>query len=894
MDLSAELGRLIPRWHEAPTRTHADRLVGFLQGLGRKDYEDAIRQLPARLTHHRETVVNDENAWYEYIQVVCFRAVADYSIHVPAGRVLKLLASKQGLGRDLYSLAMMLSETNRKRLPDEIIKREVVAAERRLQAYFNQDRVGIIDYAIELMIGRLNEDIGRKRAQVLLGQRAAGDDQWTGAQAEEYKLLRALQTRRRNTATRLPKEPRTTNEIRFLVEEVSRELFHYESGSVKNAKELIGRVLAWYPTSQFFRSTRKHTQVYLLETGFIANLDEIRFRLDNATYAPNWRYYIEGPLRSEKFWDDISGLNHDVPMESTEAGQRGALYERAALMGGLIFAGLLVLPVAIQLTIAAPGATVRFVAWTGGRLRLATQYAYTSFKFYGLIGGSVKMARDGYQYYMQNALVINQRIIDLSELALDLFNGGTGAAPGSSLADRTREVSRKMATISRRGLKGIADTVVGPQPRAPDTTVEYVKLVLKDADSKDYEVTAKIIGLQDDLVRLKIVEKTAVTAPLDDRARRTITFLGTPKPVDAVQDVRGTARTAAQTGDAAKDEVKAARSAANDNVPTPDVVVDDLARQRQKSAALKQAEAKKQAENLAQKQDLASIGERRVVNEGGAVNTHMGRGANREGDVAVGTYTPPNAGGRTGTGRTARGTDRSDFPTNVKDQAKRADLRSVPAWTSEELSGVVRSPAGYLIVDDEALLKMLGKYRFKRTGLVAPKSGGGKYQKLEVTSSDHEWTVVSPSGVEAKLDGIALDEHVRGKFIVVEAKATFVEDIGRSAHIRFYPDKVEQLARQLVICLESNGKLRLEIVTNARQAAEAYMNMTVQQVAREVRKRFGAQIRAYASQQKNIAIKRLSAADLDQIIEDNVTIVVSEWGTLSKSPRAKTKGLADG
>lgn len=899
MDISGELARLVPRWDASPTRADSDKFVQFLVGLGRKDYEQVIGQLPARLTHHREAIINDEAAWYEYVQVVCFQTIVNYDRHVPGDKIISLLGNTSGIGRDLASLALMLSEANRKRIPYELLSREVIETQRLLEAHFKGARVGIVDYAVELMVDRLFGDLGRKQAQIVAGLRRPGDNQFNKNQAHEYKLLRAIQALRRRNPTRLPGKPGTAEEIRFLAEETGRLLFGYESKDPKAAIELIDRIWSWYGSSELYRSTRSNVAIYLVETGFFANLKELRSKVSaGATYEPHWNYYIKVPLRSEKFWDDIAGLNHDIPIESTEAGRRQQTYQRAAVVGGLLFAGMLALPIVIQVAWAAPGAAIRLVSWTGRTLWLASRYVYTSIRVYGLFGGSAKMARDGFEYYMQNAVVINQRIMDVTELVLDVFTEGTGAAPGGSLADQTRHATEKLAVLAEKGVKSLVDDA-GKLLKEPGKEIEFVKLLVKDADGKEFEVIGRVARTEAQGLKLVDLQKTEIAAAkLDDEARKTITFIGQPtKDAPAVPDLRGTLDTGAAGkagAGSAKTEATAARSAANENRATKaSDQLDDLSRQRQKAAAEKERIAQKQAEDMAQKQELATLGERKAVGGGGATETQMGRGTGVDIKGADVGKVSPAEGGRA-SGSKARGAGKSDAPLDKgkADRGKGGGASSVPAQETPALRAVTKSPAGYLIVVDEAALKVLkdAGYKVTKIPVKVPKSGGARFQVLGVTGVEHEWRLTSQtrlkdgSLLQADIDGLALDPHAPGSFIFLEAKATFVEDVGRSAHVRFYPDKVEQLGRQLMICLESKGKLRMEIVTNATQAAEAYMNMTVQQVANDIRKRFAGPLREYLSTLKGSPVSRLSLAEVERIVEDNVNIVVVKWGTLSKTP----------
>lgn len=866
MDVSAELSRLIPPWSASPTRADSDELVAFLVGLRRRDYEAVIGQLTWRLTHHRDQTVGDEEAWYEYVQVVCFQTIVNYDRHVPGEKILRLLGSKSGVGRDLATLARMLSEANRKRLPDELLRREAVATLRLLEEHFRYARIGIVDYAVELMLDRLHGEVARKKAEIIAGRRRPGDTQLNGSQRHEYELLRAIQALRRRDASRLPGKPKTSYEIRFLVEETSRALFGYETKDPKTATELIDRVWAWFPKSDFYRSTRKNVPIYLVETGFFENLHLVRMRISGgATYEPHWDYYIKGALRSEKFWNDISGLNRDIPIESTEAGRRQQTYQQAALVGGLLFAGMLALPIVIQVAWAAPGAAIRLVTWTGRSLFLASRYVYTSYRIYGFLGGSAKIARDGFDYYMRNAVVINQRMVDVTEIVLDVFTEGTGSAPGSSFADQTRLATEKLAVLGKKGVKSIVEES-RKLLKEPREEIEFVRLMVKDADAKNFQVIGKVTP---DPRGLKLVDlqKTAVADTVDEQTRKTITFISKPKKEVqvAVPDARGTLDTGT-AGKAAANDNRAAKAGSE---------LDDLARQRQKVAAEKARLAQKQAEDLAQKQELARQSARMTADGTGATGTQMGRatGGGSQG-TGVGKVSPANGGG--------------DFGSKVRGNGSGAS--GVPTHAAPVLREVVQSPAGYLIVVDEAALKALkaGGLDIKKIPLKAPKSGGARYQVLGVTGVEHEWRLTSKTimkdgrPLQADVDGLALDPQTPGSFIFLEAKAMFVDELGKSAHIRFYPDKVEQLGRQLMICLESKGKLRMEIVGNVPNAAEAYLNMTAQQVAHDIRKRFGAELRKYLSTLKGSSVSRLSLAEVERIVEENVNIVVAAWPSKKK------------
>jgi hypothetical protein len=219
----------------------------------------------------------------------------------------------------------------------------------------------------------------------------------------------------------------------------------------------------------------------------------------------------------------------------------------------------------------------------------------------------------------------------------------------------------------------------------------------------------------------------------------------------------------------------------------------------------------------------------------------------------------------------------------VGERATAGRLHGQPSALPDLPPGTRMSPSGHVMITEEtcALLDPLRKagFEIRHTGLKAPKSGGAAFQGKHATGLDHEWKV-SRGELKADIDGLAADPLKPGGLVNVEAKATFVKDVDRSAHLAFYPDKVESLTRQLALSLESRGLLRMEILCNAREVAEVYQNMIQQQIVREVRKRFLDQARAYIEHATDQAVKRLRLADLERIVEDHITVTISDWGTL--------------
>lgn len=883
MAIPSELNRILPRFDETPTHAQSRDYLRFLSGLDRKAYEEVLRHLPDRLGR-QGAVVKDEDAWDRFTDFLCFQAILNYTRFVMGSEIVRMLGSKQDLGSVLHRLALMMSEGARKRIVNELRDTEVRDCLAYLETYFTGDRVGMVDFAVEEILRGFIEEKGRKSSDARFGLRRPDDIGLSPKKEHDQRILYAIQDLRRRDAKRLPARPTTSNEVRFIAEEVHRELFSYPQRNVDRAAELIGRALDWYNNSQMFRSTRRGTHTYSIETGFFTDLLDVLRKISSKpepmSFEGTWETILNR-LRSEKFWHDIAGLNHDIPIEQTEAGRRPQVYQRAALAGGAIFAGLLLLPLAVRLTVAAPGAIVRVVHWTGSGLLLAAQYSYSTYKAYGIVAGTANMAREGYRFYLQNAVTINQRMADVVEFFLEIGTAGSGQAPGSSPADITRYVTNKMAVLT--GRKEIPKLVSEARAAThrPDTKVDLVRVIVEDKDHKLYEVTTRVSGYQNDKIKVAKLTATDATGKVDDQVRKTITFFGTQKKgVDLIVDPRATRYngvTATKVAEAEKAKSQAAP-------------VDELALRKQKIDEQKHQEAQKLAENLAQKAALKELGERKVANAPDAVVIDMARKRAVQGgsDRAVLGRTTPAQGGANADVRvrSTGGANATPDSKALKDRATGSHLKSVPADPPPP-AGTRLSPAGYWIIEDEALLKPLKRAGFEveAIGLKAPKSGGGRFQGKHVSGSDAEWRVSSPGGVEADIDALAVDNLKRGGLVAVEAKATFVADAGKSAHLAFYPEKVEQLSRQLALCLESRGMVRLEIVANATSVAETYLNITAQQVARELRKQFAQQVKDFIKHNAGKTVKRLSLESVEQIVEDNVTVVLANWGKIKAAKK---------
>src|SRR5262249_16315078 len=161
--------------------------------------------------------------------------------------------------------------------------------------------------------------------------------------------------------------------------------------------------------------------------------------------------------------------------------------------------------------------------------------------------------------------------------------------------------------------------------------------------------------------------------------------------------------------------------------------------------------------------------------------------------AVLGRATPAQGGGSVNTRSrgTGGGTSRlNDEAKGVKDRAKGGHLKSVP---QDPPKGTELSKAGYWIGRGGQLVESVGKMGFKLEGEggKSAKGGGGRFQTEQVTGTYYEWRVTSPSGVTVDIDGLAVDPTQPGGLIVIEAKAAFVVDPSQSAHMRFFPEKVE-------------------------------------------------------------------------------------------------------
>ena len=187
-----------------------------------------------------------------------------------------------------------------------------------------------------------------------------------------------------------------------------------------------------------------------------------------------------------------------------------------------------------------------------------------------------------------------------------------------------------------------------------------------------------------------------------------------------------------------------------------------------------------------------------------------------------------------------------------------------------------------------AKLKALG-YRF-RIGKIAGGHGGAAAFQKSMSRVETEMIVRSPSGIEAQIDLLMADPHVPGRVVFGEAKAIFVEDVGKSAHLIFYGEKAKQLSKQLAVALESKGLARTRSYATRpaapsgafpRRRRDVCQHRRTAAVAHAEEELPGPSPRVPAIYDRP-ADKTVAAGGVDKIVDDYVSISVVDWGRLKK------------
>jgi hypothetical protein len=755
-----------------------------------------------------------------FFDIICYNTVIIYIKHVTPYEIIAHLLNRLKVkpGKGLRRLVQMLSTIVRNDLYKQLIEFDNQAGKDRygivdefaatLTLQFEKIRPGFVDFAIAELIKQFENRQNKNRSVNLPADVEV---------AFEIYILKKIQDKRRKDPSRLP-QINTVAEARFALEEVHRELFLYPNPDKQTAIDLLMKVHQWYSNSAI-RQKISERPLFWLEGVFF---DEVHWTAlglkSNWNYEPIWETYVLRFLASEQFWHNLAGLNKEIPYEYTEAYRNEALYRRSALITPAILLAPFLLPIIIRVTISAPGAIVRLFMWVRGSLLLATQYAFTTYRVYGLAAGTAKIARDAYVYYLNNAIKINEIVLNGAEIVLDITGNENGLAPGSSPADIYSATSQKISQVVKRG---VSDLAVEIKTLGPRIEVNLVEFVANLPDSKQVRVTAEVIG---EVVgfdnRIKVVVREFSTN-LDNfhDSNKKIIFYSLPN--QAVDTLTGTKLIPKPSNAIASSAV---------DVVTSEKVIPYTSISAGKKIGKAEAEERRAftvSQKAAEKKKIAGKPD--------------------------------------------------------KDKERLTDNRGLPK--------VSKSSQGYLSIDVKYSegFKALEKAGFKIESIPAkqPNSLGGRWAS-NVTGTDREWEIITPSGIKAELDGLAVDPSDRSLLNIIEAKASNVESVKfaeQSGHAAFWDGKVKQMTRQLAIVLESNGFInKIIIPTNSRVAAEIYTNLSEQHIAEEFLDRYPHLILAWMKKQGHSDSTQPTLTAAKQIVNRHIEIVESAWAA-SRSKR---------
>lgn len=564
MDVASELDRIFPAsLEEANVSKVEDEFFAFMSGLSKQDYETALTLLPNRPKFDfvdTPEVHGDYSTGYTstsvkktIIDAVSSFAIVNYIAHASATEIIAHLLNRKN-GRPGYSLrriAQAMSARPVEGLFDILLSAEDKDAKERpytvgefedyLDSLFVSDRIGMVEYALEELLAG-HELRKKKRA----GQYRINDD------FERY-FLRLIQKKRRHEfASRLKKLDRVYK-ARFAVEEINRELFVYSTLDRVKTLDLFTQIDKWYLPSEARRKVLRNLSVMEFSY-FFDNLRDIKVKVSQDwPYKPHWEAYIARFMRDERFWHNLRGLNEEIDLGNTEAGSRIQSYRQAALGVAVIYAGVILLPIVIAVGIRAPGAVVSAFRWTGGRLLLATQYAYSTIRVFGLAGGTVRIATDIYYCYLSNPVVINQHIATGVEIALDLTGNESGFAPGASPSDMMASATQKMSRLASKSVAELA-TEAKTISHIVEEEIEFVEMIVKGEDGKFYRIFASVNDGNEAVIKLKIVKYESIAEQVELKAQKTIKFQSKPKNDNAaLAQARGT-----QGVESAKQDMKLA------------------------------------------------------------------------------------------------------------------------------------------------------------------------------------------------------------------------------------------------------------------------------------------------------------------------------------------------
>jgi len=479
VDVRRKLDELLPPPGQAPTAAMAKQLLALLPMLTKHEHAQLLALLPDRLAAIPPDSVFS-TATQTYIDTVGLQCLVGYTRHVRPGEIAARVdgKSQKGPAAAMRRLAGMLSADTRARLWAHLVTAAAPEVEAALAQLFQGALAGTLDLAVEE-----------------LGKQAHGHD---------TEVLAAIQTRRRRDPGRLPAKPARTVEVRFLVEEIRRELFVYVPPDARTAAKLIDRVLAWFEGSKLRSRTLPHAEVYLLESGFFRNLASVGNKLRlGSTIKPYWDATIAGLLASSRFWVNIAGLNGEIELADTEAGTRETAYRSGAKVTAAVVVLATLALVGAGAATRVPGIVRGVINWVEGGLVISAQYAHATYRTYGLVAGMGVAARDAFIFALQRPIELTEGAASATELVLDLVGAESGLAPGTSPADVYSSQAARMAKAAKHGLSTLIDEA-NDLRRAAKTEIAAVEFHGHLPSGTTVKVVADIVDYDAGKIRVAV------------------------------------------------------------------------------------------------------------------------------------------------------------------------------------------------------------------------------------------------------------------------------------------------------------------------------------------------------------------------------------------------------
>lgn len=839
MDVDAQLDRIFPApLQEADLSAAADKFLYFMNGLSKEQYETALSLLPDKPKLEFEDTeqihglyllpaYNKTSVKQVFWDAIAQHAIITYLTHVSTTEVFSHLLKRKNAKHStgIRKLAAKLSSMERYALFQELLSLEEKDERGRpvTQGEFE-------DYLEDLFgsyrIGMVEAGLEELLDTFTNAKKKNKTRSTITGRLEGFILLQIQRKRRTEFTTRLGQIDRV-NKARFAVEEVHRELYVYRSFETKHVIDLLFRIHSWYDTSKARQQVRNNPSVmhYAYFFGETIGLAR-RIGLAVSSGATD----ISDFLRPQ--WEYV--IAKFLPSESFWQSMQGLNGEVpleqteagrniASYRRWALAAGAVYLVVVLLPVVVAVGPRAPGA--------VAAALRWTSGRL--LLGTQ-------YAYTTMKVLGLvagSQRIvIDIYHVYLrhpvtinQAINTVTEITldltmGGTGLAPGSSPADLSGAALEK-GITRMADEALKVARGHPDE-IQGLELIAKcEVDGNFYRLTTEIKGGNESVVYLTTRNSEKLGQNVEPNLQKTISFRSRPKNDNSLPNARGTA---------------------------------------QNGTDIQQA--------------TAAVGD---------VNVQQWKATGTDGPVVMmGPRSTPTQKPPTGRTTSTATVNRNPNPNDRCVSDTGATWSKKPPASVPAASVIEPSRAGYSIVADlnAPQLDPLKNAGFKIESIVAksPKSGGGRFQR-HGTGIDTEWRITAPSGVKADVDGLAIDPLKPGGLVSIEARATFVESAEKSAHLVFYPKKVEQLTRQLAVALESKGVMRIEILCNADSVAETYLNIAAQQMALELKKRFRQQAKAFIESATDKAVKRIALEDFERIVDENVSVVVSSWGRIKAS-----------